>query len=213
MKFLLSLSLAVAFGFACVGCKPSEQAIAEKKASDDAAKALEGKWKIVTREGQLSEDDDGTEKPPADETYFYVIENGVLLEEIKLKDGTVEVLSRRKLVLHPEKSPMTADLIYVDEKGAEIRERTTKRGITGKKKTSTSTLKDVDGNKLEFCISFDEKNRPTDLTAPAKSSRYLVKLERMGDAKMTEKKEEKNDEKKAPEMKDEKKDTKAPEKK
>jgi uncharacterized protein (TIGR03067 family) len=170
-------------GFCLAGCGLSEQAKAEREAAEAELKKLDGKWTVASREGALNEDDDG-DKPPTDVAFYCVIENGVLREEFKGKDGTVDVFSRRKLVLMPTKTPKAVDLIYVDENGKEIKEKVTKKNFKGKKRTTTTVLKDVgiyklDGNKLEMCISGDEKNRPTDFSAPAKSSRSLLKLERM----------------------------------
>ena len=184
MKMRHGLMFVALLGFILPGCKPSEQAQAEKAAVEAEMKALEGKWKIASREGTQSEDEDGTEKPEAEATYYYILDKDILREEYKDKDGKIEVISRRKITVVPSKTPKTIDLVYVDENGKEIKERSTKKGITGKKKTTTTVLKDVgiyklEGTKLELCISWDEKNRPTDFTAPMKSSRYLVKLEKV----------------------------------
>ena len=178
------LMVVALIGFFLSGCGMSEQAKAEKEASDAELKQLEGKWKVASREGQLNEDDEEMKVEP-DIVYYFVIENGILREESKGKDGNIDVMSRRKLVLMPTKTPKAVDLIYVDESGKEIKERSTKKTFKGKKKVTTTVLKDVgvykmDGNKLEMCVSGDEKNRPSDFTAPAKSSRYLLKLEKMG---------------------------------
>ncbi|WP_157369449.1 TIGR03067 domain-containing protein [Zavarzinella formosa] len=186
MKLHWILLFSLVFGCALPGCKPSEKAIAEKAATDSEVKALEGKWKISFREGSQSEDEEEGDKPVIDPTYYYVIEKNILREEFKGRDGAIEVISRRKMTIDPNKTPKTVDLVYVDDKGNELKERTVKKGITGKKKPVTKAIKDVgiyklDGDKLEFCISWDEKNRPTDFTAPPKSSRYAFKLERIKD--------------------------------
>jgi uncharacterized protein (TIGR03067 family) len=183
LQWILLFSLALSLTLP--GCKPSEKSLAEKATNDADLKALEGKWKVSFREGTQGEDEEA-DTAPADPSFYYVIENGVLRDEFKNKDGSVEVGNRRKLTIHADKSPKTVDLVYVDEKGAEIKEKKVKRGITGKKKTSTAAIKDVgiykiEGDKLELCISWDEKSRPTDFSAPAKSSRYLMKLERIKD--------------------------------
>ncbi len=163
------------------GCKPSAQVESERAAGADELKALDGKYRLASKEGSLSEDDD----PEADAAgLFYVFEAGVLRLEFQGEGGKTEVISRRKVSINPAKTPKTIDLTYVDEAGKEIKERTTKRGITGRRKVSTTTLKDVgiykiDGGRLELCLSGDEKNRPTDFTAPPKSNRYFVKLDRV----------------------------------
>ncbi len=184
MKLHWILLFSLALGFTLPGCKPSEKTLADRAANDGDLKTLEGKWKVSYREGAESEDAD--DETPAEPSFYYVIDKDILRGEFKNKDGSVEVLNRRKMTLNAGKSPKTVDLVYVDDKGNEIKERTTKKGLTGKRKTTTTALKDVgiykiDGDKLDFCISWDEKNRPTDFTAPAKSSRYVMKLERIKD--------------------------------
>jgi uncharacterized protein (TIGR03067 family) len=195
MNTRLGLLVLALLGFLMSGCGLSEQAKAEREAAEAELKQMEGKWQIASREGTGDDDD---MKPDQDLMIYFVIENGILREELKGTDGKPEIQSRRKLVLMPAKTPKAVDLIYVDENGKEMKERVTKKNFRGKKKASTTTPKDVgvyklEGNKLEMCISTDEKNRPTDFTAPAKSSRYMLKLEKAGAA---EAKDEKDKDKK-----------------
>lgn len=169
------------------GCKPSEQAQQAKAAGEADVKSMEGKYKVASREGTTSEDAADEDKPDPAMTYYFVIENGILREEYRGADGKPEVLSRRKMTVNADARPKTVDLVYVDEAGKELKERTTKKAVlSNKRKVSTTVLKDVgiynlDGDKLDLCLSWDAKNRPTDFTAPARSSRYLLKLERVTD--------------------------------
>jgi len=201
--------LAVAF----TGCmSPEEKAKyeAEKKTAWDQ---LNGKWKVVSREGDKDEDAD----PDADATkagFYYIIENEVMRSVMIDNAGKEEVLDRQLLRITWNKDPKTVDLVACDEKGKPITTRTTKKGLTGKRKTTTSEIKDVgvykvEGDTLTICASYDDK-RPTDFSAPARSARYLLKLERVKDG--SKKEEEKKDDKKD-EKKDEKKDDKKDEKK
>lgn len=179
-NLLVTLSLIGLVGF--TGCKSKEQLDADAAALKAETDKLQGKWKIVGRDGDKDEE---AEEAPADSTgSFYVISGDVLKYVFINKDGKEETLFQQKLGIKTGTTPLQVDLIYIDENGKTMKSRTTKRGITGKRKTTTSDLKDVaivkvEGDNLTFCISGDEKNRPTDFTAPAKSSRYLLKLEKV----------------------------------
>jgi uncharacterized protein (TIGR03067 family) len=153
---------------------------------DPAAKAeldkLAGKWKFLSREGDKEEDADPEAEPK--DGFYYIVEGNIMKDVFIDKNGKEEIFSRRKLtVSNADKDLKNLDMGYVDENGKAITTKTTKRGITGRKRTSTTELKDLavyklEGDKLTICISWDNK-RPTDLTAPPKSSRYVLKLERL----------------------------------
>jgi len=212
MKNVLLGTFAVVLAVAFTGClSPEEKAKldAEKKA---AFEPLNGKWKVVSREGDVDEDAD----PDADPTkagYFYIIENEIMRNVYVDKNGKEEVIERQLLRLTTSKDPKQVDLVYCDDKGKPITTRTTKKGITGKRKTTTSELKDLgvykaDGDTLTICSSYDDK-RPTDFTAPKGSARYVLKLQKVKDGAKPEepkKDEPKKDEPKKDEpKKDEKK--------
>lgn len=177
MRRIASLMVMVAVGFAVTGCKSKEQVEAEKNAVKAEQDKLQGKWKVASRSGE-SEDEEVTPSS------YYVIEGDILKLVFLDKEGKEEVLHRQKMTITPGKEPKQVDLTYVDESGKEITTTERTKSLRGKKKTKKTTLKDaaiykVDGDKLQICISYDEKNRPTDFTAPAGSSRYLLNLEKM----------------------------------
>ncbi|OWK46998.1 TIGR03067 domain-containing protein [Fimbriiglobus ruber] len=192
MKAKLSLLIVCALGFTFVGCKKPEEVAAEKAAVEGELKKLEGTWKIASREGKAEDEDDAD----ADSANKYVISiKGDILEE-KIGD---DVIGRRKLTILPNKTPAQVDLTWVDEAGKPITSTSTKKNRKGKKTTKTETLKQVaiysiEGDKLKFCFSWDDKTRPTDFTAPPGSNRYTWTLARV---KGTEEKvtDEKKDDK------------------
>jgi len=180
MQRFLSLTLVGALVVAFGGCKSKEEVEADKAALKAELDKLQGKWKVASRTADAEADDDA----PAPSSYF-VIEGDILKLVFVDKDGKDEVIQRQKMVIGHNKDPKTVDLIYVDENGKEITATSSTRS-RGKTKTKKTTLKDagiykLDGDKLQFCISFDEKNRPTDFTAPAKSARYVLTLQKMKD--------------------------------
>jgi uncharacterized protein (TIGR03067 family) len=186
------------------GCKSKEQSEAENAAKKAEQDKLQGKWKITSRVGETEEGDAEAPEPNA----YYTIEGDIMKFVLKGANGQEEVLERLKLVLMPDKDPKQVDMIYVDENGKEITTKRTKKGLTGKKRTSTTTLKDVaiyklEGDKLQFNISFDDKKRPTDFTAPKGSSRYVLTLEKIKDKSETTTETPKGDGKKDEGKKDE----------
>ena len=180
MRQCLSLMVVGAMVVAFGGCKSKEEIEADKAALKAEQDKLQGKWKVASRTADADADDDA----PAPSSYF-VIEGDILKLVYVDKDGKEDVLQRQKMVIAPGKEPKTVDLIYVDENGKELTSTSSTRS-RGKTKTKKTTLKDagiykIEGDKLVFCISFDEKNRPTDFTAPAKSARYVLTLQKMKD--------------------------------
>jgi uncharacterized protein (TIGR03067 family) len=175
---LKTLSAFVVFAAALTltGCKSKEQREAEQAATKAEQDKLQGKWKVASRSG---DDDEDAPEPNS----YYVIEGDVMRLVFTDKDGKEDVIFRQKMTLTPDKDPKQVDLTYVDEAGKPIT-ATDKVRSRGKTKTKTTTLKDVgiykiDGDKLTFCISYDDKKRPTDFTAPPKSARFVLNLEKM----------------------------------
>jgi uncharacterized protein (TIGR03067 family) len=161
---------------AATGCKSKEQVEAEQAAIKAEQDQLQGKWKLASRSG---DDVDEEVEPNA----FYVIDGDIMRFVVLDKDGKEDVVLRQKLTIIPNKEPKSVDLIYVDEAGKPITTTSNVRSF-GKTKRKTTTLKDagiykIDGDKLTFCISYDEKKRPTDFTAPPKSARFVLTLEKM----------------------------------
>jgi uncharacterized protein (TIGR03067 family) len=198
MQFRMFVIVAMAVGLTgLTGCKSKDQADAEKAAIDAEIGKLQGKWKIASRQEDAEDADD---KPdPGDLPAFIVNIKGDIMEFT----FRGEVDYRQKLTIIPNKDPKQVDLTYVDASGKPETATTTKKSLTGKKKKTTTTLKDVgiysiDGDTLKFCISFDEKKRPTDFTVSPKSARYLLTLQRIKDdtPPQDDKKDVKNDDKK-----------------
>ena len=181
MRYKLGLVALFAVAFTFAGCKSKEQTEADtasKKAEQDK---LQGKWKIVSRTGDEEEDVDA----PAP-TAYYVIEGDTMKFVFKGNDGKDEEYSRKKMTLMSDKDPKQVDLTYLDQANKPMKERKVKKGFTGKKKVSTSDMKDVavykvDGDKLTMAISFDDTKRPTGFNAAKGSSSYVLTLERMKD--------------------------------
>ncbi len=158
------------------GCKSKAQIEAEQAALKAEQDKLQGKWKLASRSG---DDDEDAPEPNS----YYVIEGDIMRFVYLNKDGKEDVFVRQKLALTVDKEPKQMDLTYVDDAGKPIT-TTDKIRSRGKTKTKTTALKNVaiyqfDGDKLKICISYDEKKRPTDFTAPKGSSRYVVTLEKM----------------------------------
>lgn len=184
MRTKLTVLALFALTVGLAGCKSSEE-----RAKDEAAKKAEldkfqGKWTVASREGDKDEDADEVDEKKAG--YYYIVEGDIIRDAYVDKDGKEDVFTRQKLTNLGGGDPKQVDLVYVDDKGKPITTRTTKKGVTGKRKTTTSELKNVaiykfDGDTLTLTISFDEKKRPTDFTAPAKSSRYTLKLQKVKD--------------------------------
>ena len=180
MRQCLSLMVVGAMVVAFGGCKSKEEIEADKAVLKAEQDKLQGKWKVASRTADADADEDAPEP-----SSYFIIEGDILKLVYVDKDGKEDVLQRQKMVIAPGKEPKTVDLIYVDENGKELTSTSSTRS-RGKTKTKKTTLKDagiykIDGDKLVFCISFDEKNRPTDFTAPAKSARYVLTLQKMKD--------------------------------
>jgi uncharacterized protein (TIGR03067 family) len=159
-----------------VGCKSKEQRDAEAAATKAEQDKFQGKWKIASRTGERDEDEAADEQPTG---LFFVFENDIMKEVYVGKDGKEDVWGRKKMAFLTDKDPKGVDLTYVDDAGKPITANVRK----GKGKSKRTTFKDVavykfDGDKLTLAISWDEKSRPTDFTAPPKSSRYILVLEK-----------------------------------
>ena len=185
MRFKLGLAALFAFSLAFTGCKSKEQTEADNAAKKGEQDKLQGKWKVVSRMG---DEEEGEEAAAA--TAYYVIEGDTMKYVYKGGDGKEEEYSRKKMTLMTDKDPKQVDLTYLDENNKPMKERKTKKGITGKRKTSTSDMKDVavykiEGDKLTMAISFDETKRPTGFNAAKGSSSYILTLEKIKDGSAT----------------------------
>ncbi len=181
MRWKLGLIAALVLSFGLTGCKSNEQLDADSAAKKGELDKLQGKWKVVSRMG-----DDEEDAEPTEAGAYYVIEGDLMKFVYKSADGKVEEYGRKKMTLMADKEPKQVDLTYVDESGKPMKERKVKKGITGKKKVSTSDMKDVavykvEGDKLTMAISYDEKNRPTGFTTAKGTSSYVLTLERIKD--------------------------------
>ena len=179
MGFMSMLALCVAFA----GCKNKAQVEAETAAKSVEQDKLQGKWKVVSREG----DEEEGEEPAAASSY-YVIEGDIFKFVYKGSDGKEEEYSRKKLSFPADKDPKQLDMTYVDESGKPLKEAKVKKGFTGNKKVTTTEMKDVaiykiDGDKLTMAISFDDKKRPTNFSGSKGSSSYVLTLEKIKDGK------------------------------
>ena len=136
---------------------------------------LQGKWKLVSRE-----DAEEGSPEPNDPEEVIVIHSDVLEYAI-----AGEVLTRQKMTIHPNTSPVQVDLVYVDEEG---KPQTTRKVRKGKDKNKNKVHKTVmknkgiyilEGDKLRISISRDDKKWPADFTpAPDSSLLSLVKVTR-----------------------------------
>ena len=183
MRLKLGLVAALVLSLGLVGCRSKEQIDADSAAKKGELDKLQGKWKVVSRTGDEDEDEDAE---PAEPNAYYVIEGDLMKFVYKGADGKTEEYGRKKMSLMADKEPKQVDLTYVDEAGKPMKERKVKKGITGKKKTSTTDMKDVavykvEGDKLTMAISYDEKNRPTGFTTAKGTSSYVLTLERIKD--------------------------------
>jgi uncharacterized protein (TIGR03067 family) len=181
VRYKLGLVALFAITLAFAGCKNKEQVEADNAAKKAEQDKLQGKWKVVSRMGDEEEDVDA---PAA--TAYYVIEGDIMKFVYKGNDGKEEEYSRKKLTLMADKDPKQVDLVYLDENNKPMKERKVKKGFTGKRKTSTSDMKDVavykvEGDKLTMAISFDESKRPTGFNAAKGSSSYVLTLEKIKD--------------------------------
>lgn len=181
MRLKLGLVAALVLSLGLVGCKSKEQLDADSAAKKGELDKLQGKWKIVSRTGDEDEDAE-----PAEPNAYYVIEGDLMKFVYKGADGKVEEYGRKRMSLAADKEPKQVDLTYVDEAGKPMKERKVKKGFTGKKKVSTSDMKDVavykvEGDKLTMAISYDEKNRPTGFTTAKGTSSYVLTLEKIKD--------------------------------
>ena len=175
LKYLFVVALC-AVPLALTGCKSKQQTEAEQAALKAEQDKLQGKWKLASRSG---DDDEDAPEPNS----YYVIEGDVMRFVYINKDGKEEVFLRQKMAVTLDKEPKQLDLTYVDDAGKPITS-TDKIRSRGKTKTKTTALKNaaiyqLDGDKLRICISYDDKKRPTDFTAPKGSARYVLNLEKM----------------------------------
>ena len=180
MRFKLGLLAMLALSVAFVGCKNKAQVEAETAAKKGEQEKFQGKWKVVSREGDTEEEGEMVEP-----NSYYVIEGDIVKHVFKI-DGKEEEISRQKLSFTPDKDPKQVDLTYVDENNKPIKEKKTKKGVLSKKrKTTTTEVKDVaiykvEGDKLTLAISYDDK-RPTTFLGSKGTSSYVLTLEKMKD--------------------------------
>ncbi len=180
LKYLSVFALFAAT-LVATGCKPKEQAEAEKAAIKAEQDSLQGKWKFASRSGD--DDEDEEEKPTEPNGYLaYTVDGDILRYGWFDKDGKENVWARYKMTLTPGKDPKQVDLTEVDETGKAV--TVSKRVSKGKAKPKTTTLKrlavyKVDGDKLTLCISFADGKRPDSVEPKKGSSAYAVNLEKM----------------------------------
>lgn len=209
MRRLLAL-VALAFILAFPGCKSAEEIAKEKAAAEADMKLLDGRWTIAELAGDPDVAEDEDNKKP--KSFEVKIENGILK---RMNNG--EVFQRQKMTIYAHKDPKQIDLVDVKEDGT-AEQRKYREWVRGSKSKAgkwvdrTGVFKvvglyKVTGDTLEMCMSYTDKDRPTELSRGP--NRELIKLKRIGKAPETEKKdaEKKDGEKKDGEKKDaEKKD-------
>lgn len=182
MRFKLGLMAMLALSIAFAGCKNKEQVEAENAAKKGEQEKFQGKWKVVSREGDTEEEGEMVEP-----SSYYVVEGDIFKHVFKTGDGKEEELSRQKLMFVADKDPKQVDLTYVDENNKPMTEKTTKKKILSKKRKTTSTeMKDVaiykvEGDKLTLAISYDDK-RPTTFLGSKGTSSYVLTLEKIKDS-------------------------------
>jgi uncharacterized protein (TIGR03067 family) len=195
-RVLVAFALTATF----VGCKKPEEIAAEKATLEAEQAKLQGTWKIASREGEEDPESEVSGKGAE-----FVIEGDILK---RMFNGEVE--SRQKITLYPKTDPKQIDLLYVKADGSPETYQIKKKGKGKKKdKIETKTIKQkgiysVEGDKLKLCLSWDDKNRPTEFTTGPGLGRNLLILQKIGASSKDdkEKKEEKKDDKK--EKKDDK---------
>jgi uncharacterized protein (TIGR03067 family) len=207
-------ALAVAIFFP--GCKSAEEIAKEKAAVEADMKLLEGRWTVaeVAGDPDAAGDDEDKDKPKS--------------FEVQIKDGIMRRMSngdtwqRQKMTIYPMSEPKRVDLVAVKEDGS-VEQKKYKvwvkgsKGKPGKYVDRTGEFKQVglykvSGDMLELAMSYDEKDRPTEISRGP--GRELLKLKRIGkgpegekkDGEKTDGEEKKGEPGKLKEPKEEKKD-------
>lgn len=194
MPKTLSMFVLFAATLLVVGCKSKEQVEAEQAAIKAEQEKLQGKWKVASRVGDSEDEEDkdakdedkdkDKEKPELTNYLAYAVEGDILKQMWVEKDGKETVFVRYKMTIIPNKEPKQVDLTEVDEAGKPVTQTQRTRGLRGKTKTKTTTLKyqaiyKVEGDKMSLCISFDDKKRPADFDPKKGSAAYAVSLEKV----------------------------------
>ena len=179
MRMNLLLVATLVLTTSLLGCKSKEQQEADNAVKKAELDKLQGKWKVVSKEGDTDEEDESPEPGS-----YYIIDGDIMKMVYKDREGKENEFQRQKLTLTTDRDPKQIDLTYLDESNKPIKSKKIKKGITGKKKVSTTDLKDVavykvEGDKLTFSISWDDKKRPSGFLNTKGSSSYLLVLQKM----------------------------------
>jgi len=185
---LIALSALIAFP----GCKSAEEIAKEKAATEADMKLLEGRWTVADLAGDPDAEDEGKPK-----SFEVVIEKGVMK---RMTNG--EAWQRQRMTIYPLTEPKRIDLVAVKEDGTDEQKKYRvwvkgSKGKPGKYVDRTGVFKQVGvykvtGDTLELATSYDENDRPTELSRGP--GRELLKLKRVGGKGPEAEKDDKKDE-------------------